>query len=133
MKPEAYRSSRAGQAVRTKMGYWAFVPAPLPPDLHWTPALVTILAEAERNLSKLAGLGSVLPSSALLIQPMVRRDAVLSIATWVTLRASSGSAALSGCRAACQYCLRQLALLPDTACSGTRSVPGEGPSAPSVF
>jgi Fic family protein len=78
MKPEDFASSRTGQVVRTVNGYWAFLPAPLPPQINWSPALVSLLAEAERNLSKLAGLGGALPSPSLLIQPVVRREAVLS-------------------------------------------------------
>jgi Fic family protein len=78
MKPEDFPSQRAGRVIRTLAGYWAFIPAPLPPPLDWTPALVSQLAEAERNLSKLAGLAGTLPSPNLLIQPMLRREAVLS-------------------------------------------------------
>src|SRR5688500_10073915 len=78
MRLEDYPSTRAGRLVRTPLDYLAFIPAPLPPDLSWTPALVSVLGEAERNLSKLAALGGSLPFANLLIQPMVHREAVLS-------------------------------------------------------
>ncbi len=78
MDPQDYRHSRAGRVLRTRAGYWAFVPAPLPPELTWKPPLLSALASAERHLSRLASLGGALPSPELLVQPFVRREAVLS-------------------------------------------------------
>src|SRR5205085_7155489 len=78
MKPEDYRDSRAGKVVRTQSAYWAFIPAPLPPNIVWSSALLSILSEAERNVGTLAGLGGALPLPDLLVQPFVRREAVLS-------------------------------------------------------
>jgi len=78
MNPENFRSSTAGQVIRHTKGYWAFIPAPLPPVLSWPLPLVSILSEAERNLGKLASLAEVLPISHLLVQPFVRREAVIS-------------------------------------------------------
>ncbi len=78
MKPTDFGSERAGNVVRTPTGYWAFVPAPLPPIISWTVELVAVLAEAERHLGRLASLGASLPTSHLLVQPIVRREAVLS-------------------------------------------------------
>lgn len=59
-------------------GAWAHVPAPLPPALDWTPALVAALSEADRLIGRLAGEGGRLPNPHLLIRPFVRREAVLS-------------------------------------------------------
>ena len=56
----------------------AFVPAPLPPRLEWTPELVAALSSADRLLGRLAGHGGRLPDPHLLIRPFVRREAVLS-------------------------------------------------------
>jgi len=44
MDPKAFRESPAGGVVRSiQGGYWAFVPNPLPPELAWSPDLVTTL------------------------------------------------------------------------------------------
>lgn len=56
----------------------AFVPAPLPPKLEWTPRLVRLLSEADRLIGKLAGEGGRLPNPHILMRPFVRREAVLS-------------------------------------------------------
>jgi Fic family protein len=78
MNPEDFRETSAGRVLRTPAGYWAFVPHPLPPALHWSDALITALAEAERTLGELAGLGYFLPNLHLLIRPFIRREAVFS-------------------------------------------------------
>jgi Fic family protein len=78
MNPEDFRETSAGRVLRTPAGYWAFVPHPLPPALHWSDALITALAEAERALGELAGLGYSLPNPHLLIRPFIRREAVFS-------------------------------------------------------
>lgn len=58
--------------------YSAFVPAPLPPTLVWTPKLVGLLSAADRLIGKLAGEGGRLPNPHVLLRPFVRREAVLS-------------------------------------------------------
>ena len=78
MNPEEFGMSPSGRLVKARTGYRAFVPAPLPPDLNWKSPLVSILAEAERHLAQLAALSGVLPPPELLVQPFVRREAVLS-------------------------------------------------------
>ena len=59
-------------------GAKAFVPAPLPPSLTWTPELVRVLSDADRAIGRLAGEGPRLPNPHLLIRPFVRLEAVLS-------------------------------------------------------
>ena len=71
-------SKAAGRYVRQPSGYVAFVPAPLPPELHWTPELSRALSDADRLIGRLAGEGGRLPNPHLLIRPFVRREAVLS-------------------------------------------------------
>src|SRR2546426_10323156 len=71
-------SKPAGRYVRHSSGYAAFVPAPLPPELHWTPELSRALSDADRLIGRLAGEGGRLPNPHLLIRPFVRREAVLS-------------------------------------------------------
>jgi Fic family protein len=78
MDASAYQAPEAGRVVRTAQGYNAFLPAPLPPHLQYTPALVRLLSVADAALSELSGLGHVLPNPHLLIAPYVRREAVLS-------------------------------------------------------
>jgi Fic family protein len=58
--------------------YSAFVPAPLPPELDWTPRLIAALSNADRLVGRLAGEGGRLPNPHILIRPFVRREAVLS-------------------------------------------------------
>jgi hypothetical protein len=58
--------------------YSAFVPAPLPPELDWTPRLIGALWDADRLVGRLAGEGGRLPNPHILIRPFVRREAVLS-------------------------------------------------------
>jgi Fic family protein len=78
MKPGNFHSNKAGRTIRTQNGYWAFIPAPLPPDLDWTPTLITALSDAERELARLTTLAGNFPFPRLLIQPFIRREAVLS-------------------------------------------------------
>src|SRR5437868_12682833 len=56
----------------------AFVPAPLPPPLEWTPRLVGELSDADRLIGKLAAEGGRLPNPHILMRPFLRREAVLS-------------------------------------------------------
>lgn len=60
--------------------YWAFVPASLPPELEQDAfaANAALLAEANRKLGQLDGIGQFLPNPDLLVQPYMRREAVLS-------------------------------------------------------
>jgi Fic family protein len=75
---EAFTASEAGKVVRTSGGYFAFVPAPLPPAVRYDDALVLALSRADSALSELSGLGRLMPNPHLLIAPYVRREAVLS-------------------------------------------------------
>jgi len=43
-------------------GYSAFVPAPLPPALDWTPRLIRVLSDADRLIGRLAGEGGDSPT-----------------------------------------------------------------------
>lgn len=79
MKPEQFKSQRAGKVIKVSdKGYWAFVPNPLPPELHYTEEIAHVLAEANRRLGNLNGIGTLLPNPQLLIVPYSRREAVLS-------------------------------------------------------
>ncbi len=63
---------------QSEAAYSAFVPNPLPPQLDWDMALAHELSKADRALGELAGLGRTIPNPHLLIQPFLRREAVLS-------------------------------------------------------
>jgi len=76
--PSDFRNPATGQVIRTMQGYHSFVPAPLPPDIHYHAELVLLLSRADAALSELSGLGRTLPNPHLLIAPYVRREAVLS-------------------------------------------------------
>jgi len=78
MNPNDFRSQEAGQVILTQNGYYAFLPAPLPPDFGWSLSLVSSLSQAERDLSRLATLAGAFPFPRLLIQPFMHREAVLS-------------------------------------------------------
>ena len=78
MDPERFRSSTAGKAVLALGGFWVFIPNPLPPDLAWSDSLVANLSLAERNLAALAEKGTGFISPQAMVQPFIRREAVLS-------------------------------------------------------
>lgn len=73
----ANTANRPGKLV-PQSGYSAFVPAPLPPALDWTPRLIRVLSDADRLIGRLAGEGGRLPNPHVLMRPFVRREAVLS-------------------------------------------------------
>ena len=78
MNPKDFKVREAGRPVRAAGGYWAFLPAPLPPKLTYDPDLVRLLSTADAALSELSGLGRLLPNAHLLIGPWMAREAVLS-------------------------------------------------------
>ncbi|MCB0110043.1 MAG: Fic family protein, partial [Caldilineaceae bacterium] len=81
MNIEQFRQSPSGRLVRDGYGeaaYWAFVPHPLPPTLNFDLPLLQVLSSADRALGELAGLGRNIPNPQLLLQPFMRREAVLS-------------------------------------------------------
>jgi len=78
VNPRDFKVREAGRAVRAAGGYWAFVPAPLPPKIAYDPELVRLLSTADAALSELSGLGRLLPNPHLLIGPWMAREAVLS-------------------------------------------------------
>ena len=78
MNPNDFHSPEIGQVILTSKGYYAFLPAPLPPALNWSSSLVLVLSEAERDLSRLATMAGTFPFPRLLIQPLMRREAVSS-------------------------------------------------------
>ncbi len=78
MDPSAFKCSQAGSTVRTRTGYWAFIPAAPPPSIEYSRELSLLLSQADAALSELSGLGRYLPNPSLFIEPYVRREAVAS-------------------------------------------------------
>ena len=82
MNIERFKSDKSGRPVKVGQGdraYWAFVPNPLPPDLSdFDQDMLRAIAEAHGALGELAGLARALPNPMLLVQPFIRREAVLS-------------------------------------------------------
>lgn len=78
MDPSDFTAESWGRLVQATQGYLAFVPHPLPPRIDLTWGLVRRLSEADRALSELAGVARNFPNPHLLINPFVRREAVLS-------------------------------------------------------
>lgn len=81
MNKEDYQNSTTGKVVQTSIHltpYWAFVPNPLPPSIAPSWKLVNLLSEADRELGIVAGLTRNIPDASILIEPFMRREAVLS-------------------------------------------------------
>jgi Fic family protein len=81
MQHERFRNSPSGQILSVGRGearYWAFVPHPLPPELAPDIELMGALSDASYALGELAALGRTMSNPHLLINPFVRREAVLS-------------------------------------------------------
>ena len=70
--------NRAGRRVDLGSGLRAFVPHPLPPEIEYTPHLISLLSEADRALGRVEGVAQMLPDPALLAVPFLRVEAVLS-------------------------------------------------------
>jgi len=78
MEPARFKHSTAGRCIRQPEGYWAFIPEPLPPRLNFDMKLANLLADANARVGELSGIGRVLSNPHLLIQPYIRREAVMS-------------------------------------------------------
>lgn len=76
--PAEHNGWPRGRWIQAAGGYRAYMPGPLPPDIHWTPDLVARLSAADQAVGRLAGEGRRLPNPHLLIRPFMRREAVLS-------------------------------------------------------
>src|SRR3954469_4780946 len=78
MRREDFTANVPGRLVTAPEGHLAYVPDPLPPKIDLELSTVTLLADAERALGELKGVGQRLPNPHLLINPFLRREAVLS-------------------------------------------------------
>ena len=82
MRPEDFGERCPGQLILVREDlageYWAFLPDPLPPCLHFDVGTINRLSAAERALGELNGIGQMLPNPYLLLAPFIRREAVSS-------------------------------------------------------
>lgn len=78
MRIEDFTENKSGRLIKSPRGYWAFVPNPLPPKIILDIGLTHHLSEADRAIGQLAGRSRVLPNPHLLINPFIRKEAVLS-------------------------------------------------------
>lgn len=79
MKKEDFAENAPGRLTPNLDGQITFAPDPLPPRLDsFDRVTVQLLAEAERRVGELAGVGRMLLNPHLLIGPFLRREAVLS-------------------------------------------------------
>lgn len=81
MDQSQFAANHPGRLVRSgpkAHSFLAYIPAALPPELKWSPGLVSRLSAADRAVGLLAGTGKSLPNPHLLIGPFKRREAVLS-------------------------------------------------------
>src|SRR2546427_9237470 len=62
----------------TANGYSLFVPTPLPPSVSYSNRVAYEISDSHIRLSRLAGIGQLLPSPQILIASYLRREAVLS-------------------------------------------------------
>ncbi|MFH1633092.1 MAG: Fic family protein [Chloroflexota bacterium] len=78
MNPTDFSPNTPGNLIRTRSGYWAFVPNPLPPKIDWSADLISLLSEADRALTQLGEVGQAFQASHIMVKPFVRQEAVLS-------------------------------------------------------
>ncbi len=78
MRREDFTANAPGRLVTAPEGHLAYDPNPLPPEFDLELSTVNLLADAERALGELKGVGQRLPNPHLLINPFLRREAVLS-------------------------------------------------------
>ena len=64
--------------MKTDEGLWAFTPNPLPRVLDFDLHTINQLASAQDALGELRGIGRTVSNPALLINPFIRREALLS-------------------------------------------------------
>jgi len=78
MSPDQDSNQSPGSCRKTLEGYYAWFPAPLPPDVAPDWDLIRLISEADQALGELSGTGQLLPNPHLLIRPYLRREAILS-------------------------------------------------------
>jgi Fic family protein len=79
MNLDDFQSSIAGQIILTPRDYHAFIPHPLPTHLEFRGGdILKLIAESERTLGKLSGIGYLVPNPDFLVIPYTRMEAIAS-------------------------------------------------------
>src|ERR1700684_4251664 len=78
MLPDKFKSQLAGKVIHDPKGFYAFVPAKLPPAIVFDQGLVVALSRADAAISELSGYGQALPNPYVLIGSSITREAVTS-------------------------------------------------------
>lgn len=78
MKPSDFNQKAPGKIVKTSTGYYAFIPAPLPPKIKWSDQLLSLLSKADRGIAQLSEVGASFPAPHVVVRPFIRREAVVS-------------------------------------------------------
>ena len=78
MNPADFTEKSPGHLVRTVEDAWAFVPAPLPPELEADWETASLASRADNALGRLEGTARDLKNPYLLIDPLQRREAIVS-------------------------------------------------------
>ncbi|MCJ7714976.1 MAG: Fic family protein [Anaerolineales bacterium] len=78
MKRNDFKQNAPGKIVKTSTGYYAFIPAPLPPKIKWTDQLLSQLSNADRGIAQLSEVGASFPAPHVVVRPFIRREAVVS-------------------------------------------------------
>jgi Fic family protein len=73
-----FKEDAPGTLVQSLAGNTCFKPNPLPPNLVLDAETIFLLSAADSALGRLAGVGQMLPNPHLLIEPFLRREAILS-------------------------------------------------------
>jgi Fic family protein len=80
VNPERYQATMFGSVKRTigRYGYFAYFPQPIPRSVEVAMPSVSLLADAEAALGRLAGAGRLLPNPHFVARPYLLREAVSS-------------------------------------------------------
>ncbi len=77
MRRDEFDKNAPGELIERDGGLH-FIPALLPPHITYSAALVKRLTDSERALGELKALSAIAPNAQLLLQPFLKREAVLS-------------------------------------------------------
>jgi Fic family protein len=81
MDPTRFTRDSPGRLTPIGRGaskYVAYIPDQLPPRVELDTDTLLLLSQADQSLGRLAGIGHFVKNSALLVKPLLRREAVLS-------------------------------------------------------
>ncbi|MBI5361166.1 MAG: Fic family protein [Planctomycetes bacterium] len=73
-----FKNTTAGRLAKAPEGYFAFIPAPLPPEFKWSAGMGSLISQASYAFGQLAATAEHLPECKLLVPAFLRREAVFS-------------------------------------------------------